>query len=95
MNLSSILKLNKGLPNKDLTEFDEIYNKAVDLGLEMNDKEFEVSGIPFDVRALLRNSDNTFGFNFTVYREIKSLMGSVMLNRTPVVNRLREIVIME
>ena len=93
MNLSSILKLNKGLPNKDLTEFDEIYNKAVDLGLEMNDKEFEVSGIPFDVRALLRNSDNTFGFNFTVYREIKSLMGSVMLNRTPVVNRLREIVI--
>ena len=93
MNLSSVLKLNKGLPNKDLTEFDEIYNKAVDLGLEMNDKEFEVSGIPFDVRALLRNSDNTFGFNFTVYREIKSLMGSVMLNRTPVVNRLREIVI--
>ena len=59
----------------------------------MNDKEFEVSAIPFDVRALLRNSDNTFGFNFTVYREIKSLMGSVMLNRTPVVNRLREIVI--
>jgi len=93
MNLSSILKLNKGLPNKDLTEFDEIYNKAIDLGLEMNDKEFEVSAIPFDVRALLRNSDNTFGFNFTVYREIKSLMGSVMLNRTPVVNRLREIVI--
>jgi hypothetical protein len=92
MNLSSVLKLNKGLP-KDLEEFDEIYDKAVDLGLEMNDKEFEASSIPIDVRSLLRSSDDTFGFNFTVYREIKSLMGSIMLNRTPVVNRLREIVL--
>jgi hypothetical protein len=92
MNVSAVLKVNKGLP-KDLTEFDEIYDKAVDLGLEMTDKEFEVSSIPFDIRKLLRSSDNTFGFNFTVYREIKSLMGSIMLNRTPVVNRLREIVV--
>ena len=92
MNVSAVLKVNKGLP-KDLTEFDEIYDKAVDLGLEMTDKEFEASSIPFDVRKLLRSSDNTFGFNFTVYREIKSLMGSIMLNRTPVVNRLREIIV--
>jgi len=92
MNVSAILKVNKGLP-KDLTEFDEIYNKAVDLGIEMNDKEFENSNIPFDIRRLLNSSNNTFGFNFTVYREIKSLMGSVMLNRTPVVNRMREIII--
>lgn len=92
MNVSAVLKVNKGLP-KDLTEFDEIYDKAVDLGLEMTDKEFEASSIPFDIRKLLRSSDNTFGFNFTVYREIKSLMGSIMLNRTPVVNRLREIVV--
>lgn len=92
MNVSAVLKVNKGLP-KDLTEFDEIYDKAVDLGLEMTDKEFEISSIPFDIRKLLRTSDNTFGFNFTVYREIKSLMGSIMLNRTPVVNRLREIVV--
>ena len=92
MNVSSVLKVNKGLP-KDLTEFDEIYDKAVDLGLEMNDKEFETSSIPFDIRPLLRNQNTTFGFNFTVYREIRSLTGSVMLNRTPVVNRMRDIVL--
>ena len=92
MNVSAVLKVNKGLP-KDLTEFDEIYDKAVDLGLEMTDKEFAVSSIPFDIRPLLRNQNTTFGFNFTVYREIRSLTGSVMLNRTPVVNRMRDIVL--
>jgi len=92
MNISAVLKVNKGLP-KDLTEFDEIYDKAVDLGLEMTDKEFETSSIPFDIRPLLRNQNTTFGFNFTVYREIRSLTGSVMLNRTPVVNRMRDIVL--
>ena len=92
MNVSAVLKVNKGLP-KDLTEFDEIYNKAADLGIEMNDKEFENTNIPFDIRTLLNSSNNTFGFNFTVYREIKSLMSSVMLNRTPVVNRMREIIV--
>jgi hypothetical protein len=92
MNVSAVLKVNKGLP-KDLTEFDEIYDKAVDLGLEMTDKEFETSSIPFDIRSLLRNQNTTFGFNFTVYREIRSLTGSVMLNRTPVVNRMRDIVL--
>jgi len=92
MSVSSILKINKGLP-KDLSEFDEIYDKALDLGIEMTDEEFESSNIPFDIRGLLSSSSTTFGFNFTVYREIKSLMGSVMLNRTQVVNNMRDIIL--
>lgn len=91
LNIAAIMKVNKGLPT-NLNEFDEIMEKAENLGYGLNDKSFESSTIPLDVRATLDDQKQTVGANFRIYQEISSLTSTIMLQRTPIVKKLKSII---
>jgi hypothetical protein len=91
LNIATIMKVNKGLPT-NLSEFDTIMEKAENLGYSLNDENFEKSSIPVDVRKVLDDSEQTVGFNFKVYQEISSLTSTIMLQRTPVVKKLKSVI---
>ena len=91
LNIATIMKVNKGLPT-NLSEFDAIMEKAENLGYSLNNENFENSKIPVDVRKVLDDSEQTVGFNFKVYQEISSLTSAIMLQRTPVVKKLKSVI---
>lgn len=91
LNIAAIMKVNKGLPT-NLNDFDEIMEKAENLGYGLNDKTFESSSIPLDVREVLDDQSQTVGANFRIYQEISSLTSTIMLQRTPVVKSLKRII---
>lgn len=96
-SVAQVLKLSKGLGTSN-ENIDAIEKKEEQLGLRLNDVEFEASNIPFDLRQVLTGKDpkkphHRITANYIKIKDqIKDLQKSVFLERTYMFRRLRSTV---
>lgn len=96
-SISQIIKLAKGL-GTSFDYGDDIRENMDKLGLNMNDKDFSDSKIPFDVRQILTGKDSSLPYhNITsnyikIFNQINELSKSLFIEKTNTFGRIKDIV---
>ena len=66
--LSAIATIQKGM-GRDMQSIEAKNADLEALGLELSDKDFAETNIPFDVRHLVKNPDTIMGVNYLMYKQ--------------------------
>lgn len=95
--VSQIIKLAKGL-GTNFEYGDAIRNNMDKVGLNLSDKEFEESDIPFDVRQILTGNNKSKPYHnitanyINIFNQINELSKSLFIEKTDTFSRIDDII---
>jgi len=89
-NVGVMLNIAKGT-GQDTAAIEDAYDAAAELGLDLNNKEFSKTNIPFDVRSIFNDGKTFQSTYWQILQEInEKVLPKVLLNRTTPFLRLRD-----
>ena len=89
-NVGVLLNIAKGT-GQDTAAIEDAYDAAAELGLDLNNKEFSKTNIPFDVRSIFNDGKTFQSTYWQILQEInEKVLPKVLLNRTTPFLRLRD-----